>query len=225
MPRDYFGNLPLVAGMGFSRDILLLDDCEGTMTWSISGTGGDDVHEFAAAAAWQGAYGLRLKTRTTLAAQDDYVAAAKLYQYPASGLLVARLRVAPLTAAAIKRIGLLLLIDDGTIIHQASLNLMCSAGTTQHLNSAGTYTAIAAMAMTYLGTQWYTIELAIDCAAKTYLHARLNGIHVDLSAQALYTPGAAAARGAQTGLLVVAAAAAAAEIYADNIVTHEIPEA
>jgi len=82
MPRDFFGNYPIVAGLGFSRDIKVLDDCEGTFTWTVGGTGGDDVHEFLAAAAWQGTYGMHLKTRTTDTDEDDALAVQKLFDFP-----------------------------------------------------------------------------------------------------------------------------------------------
>jgi len=84
MPRDFFGNYPIVAGLGFSRDIKVLDDCEGTFTWTVGGTGGDDVHEFLAAAAWQGTYGMHLKTRTTDTDEDDALAVQKLFDFPVS---------------------------------------------------------------------------------------------------------------------------------------------
>jgi hypothetical protein len=223
--RDHFGVLPIVAGMGFMRGIMLLDDCEGTFTYTVAGTGGDDVHEYLAAAAWQGAYGLHLKTRVTGAAADDVLMVTKQMDYPASGLLVARARLAPVAVAAIKEIGLRLVIDDGTTIHQAIFSLFPATSLTKYLNAAGTYTEITPMAMTYLGSQWYTTELAIDCLAKTYRHGRTNGLTADLSSAALYSPGASSSRGVQLTLAVVAAGAAAAEIYADNLYVGEYLEA
>lgn len=225
MGRDHLGNYPIVAGLGFSRGIMLLDDCEGVFTYFVDGTGGDDVHEYLAAAAWQGAAGLHLKTRTTNAAADDIIAIEKLFDYPETGLLVARLRVAPIAVAFVKTLKLQLNIDDGAQQYAAVLNLQVNAGTVAYLNSGGTYTAIAAMATTFVGGNWYTMELAIDCIAKTLLTARFNGLKVDLSAQGLYNSAATSGRGAYLILSCSSVGAVPAEIYADNIYVGEYQEA
>lgn len=223
--RDFFGNLPIVAGMGFMRGVMLLDDCEGTFTYVISGTGGDDVHEYLAAAAWQGTYGLHLKTRTTNTANADVVTAQKLFDFPATGLLVARLRVTPLVVARCGSILVTLAIDDGAQQYTATLALLVSTGAVSYLNSAAGYTAITALATTFTAGQWYTVELAINAKEAKYQHVRFNGLAADLSTLDLYNPAATAGRCAQLGLSAVATAAGPAEIYADNLVVHEFPEA
>ncbi len=223
--RDYFGNLPIVDGMGFSRGIKVLDNCEGTMTWIVSGTGGDDVHEFATAAAWEGEKGLRLKTRVTGTAADDDTTVGKYFDYPESGLLVARLRFSPLIVANTKAFYVYLNIDDGAQQYSSAIKLLISTATVSYLNSAGTYTAIAALATTFLANQWYTVELAIDCRAKKYIHVRFNGFESDLSAQGLYNSAVSSSRGALLWLTNIASAAGASEIYADNIYVGEFVDA
>jgi len=225
MSRDYFGNYPIVAGLGFSRDVLLLDDCEGTMTWIIGGDGGDDLHEFAAAAAWQGTYGMHLKTRTTGTTEDDETLAEKLFDYPATNLLVARLRVTPVVVANTKSAGLYLRAGDGAEQYQGAILLNIAAGTVTYIDSAGAAVEIPALATTFIGENWYTLELAIDLQAHTYLHVRFNGLEADLSTVALRDLGASGARDGYLLLAATASAAGPGEIYADNIVVHQIPEA
>ena len=225
MPRDFFGNYPIVAGLGFSRDVLLLDDCEGTMTWEVGGTGGDDVHEYLAAAAWQGTYGMHLKTRTTGTTVDDYVIAQKLFDWPATDLLVARLRVTPVVVANTKGITITLAADDGSDGYTGAIKLAPAGSKVYYYNSAGAYVELTDLAMTYYALHWLTAELAIDLKAHTYLHVRLNGQEVDLSTSSLQAAGASASRGAYLQLAAIASAAGPGELYADNIVVHQIPEA
>jgi len=223
--RDFFGNIPIVAGMGFARGVMLLDDCEGTFTYIVSGTGGDDTHEYATAAAWQGAYGLHLKTRVTGSTNNDVVILQKLFDYPATGLLVARLRLAPMVVANCGALSLSLLIDDGAQQYNGTIALLVSTAAVKYLNSAGAYAAITALATTFTAAHWYTLELAINCKAAHYQHVRFNGLEADLSALALDNTAATAGRCAQLALTAQATAAGPAEMYADNILVTEFPEA
>ena len=197
MSRDYFGNYPIVAGLGFSRDVLLLDDCEGTMTWEVSGTGGDDVHEYLAAAAWQGTYGMHLKTRTTGTTVDDYVLAQKLFDWPSTNLLVARLRVTPVVVANTKGITITLAADDGSDGYTGAIKLAPDGSKVYYSNSAGSWVELTDLAMTYYALHWLTVELALDLKAHTYRHLRFNGWETDLSTLSLKAAGASASRGAR----------------------------
>ena len=225
MSRDWFGSIPIVDGLGFARGIMVLDDCEGTCTWVISGTGGDDVHEFAVAAAFQGTYGLRLATRATGAAADDYVQAVKVFGFPESGLLVARVKIGSVDVSDVKTARLNLQWSNGVKGYSASVHLMMSAGTAQYLNSAGTYTAIACLAQTFSDQAWYTLELAVDCIDNEYVGVFFNGTRVDLADIDVYEAGADTERGAKVGLAVYAVGANQAEIQVDNIYVGEFRDA
>jgi hypothetical protein len=224
MGRDHFPNIPIGAGMGFARGVMLLDDCEGTMTWTVTGTGGDDVHLFATAAAWQGTYGMHLKSRTTAAAENDTVGVLKMFDYPGSGLLVARLRVCPVAVAAIKSINVHFRIDDGAQQYAAYFRLAISTGKVYYTDAAGNWIEIATMATTFTGGNWYTIELSIDCLAHKWLAARFNGFEYDASALPLYNDAATAGRFSLLGCYIIATDAPPAEIYADNIYVGEYLE-
>jgi len=225
MPRDFFGNYPIVAGLGFSRDVLLLDDAEGTFTWVVGGTGGDDVHEYLAAAAWQGTYGMHLKTRTTSTTEDDYVIAQKLFDWPSTDLLVARLRVTPVVVANTKGITITLAADDGADGYTGAIQLAPDGSKVNYYNSGGSWVELTDLAMTYYALHWLTVELALDLKAHTYRHLRFNGWDTDLSTLSLKAAGASASRGAYLQLAAIASAAGPGELYADNIVVHQIAEA
>jgi hypothetical protein len=221
MGRDHFPNLPVGAGMGFSKDVLLLDDCEGTFNYIISGTGGDDVHAYATAAAFTGTYGMHLRTRTTAAAQFDIVTAQKLMSYPESGLLVGRWRVATPAVAPCGQITLELMIDNGAQIYYGAILLMPATGVVNYVNAAGAGVAIPAAAFTFVAGTYYLVELQINCRTRRYISALINGTRVNLSALDLYNPAASAGRGSMLLVQVVAAGAAPAAVYLDNLYVGE----
>ena len=223
--RDHFGSFPLVSGMGFSRGVHVLDDCEGTLTWIISGTGGDDVHEYATVAAWQGAYGLRLKTRVTATAENDYVAAQKIFDHPYTGFLLMRLRLATPLVANCKSLSAGFRDDDGAQQYLAQLALYPATGLVKYCDAAGAYVAIDALAQTFAASSWLTLEIAIDCLTHKWLYVLLNGVKVDLSTISLYNDAATASKAAQAIIMVTASAAGAGEAYLDNILVTEWPEA
>ncbi|HJX61856.1 MAG TPA: hypothetical protein VJ578_04735 [Dehalococcoidia bacterium] len=222
--RDHLGN-PFHSGRPeFAAGVLLLDDCEGSMTWIVSGTGGDDVHAYAAAAAYTGATGLHLKTRTTASAVDDELTVQKLLDYPASGLLVARLRLAPVVLARDKAIYLSLRHDDGAQQYLAALKLCPATSKTYYLDAAGTYIELTDLDITYTASCFYVVGLAIDCLAHQYLYAQFTGRQADLAGLPLYNDAATAARSAQILLTITATAAGPAEAYFDNIYCGEHTE-
>lgn len=225
MPRDFFGNYPISDSMHFARDIKLLDDCEGTFTWTVEGTGGDDVHEFLAAAAFHGTYGMHLKTRTTSSADGDSLTVRKKFDYPHTGLLIARARLAGVDVSNAGSLDLYLAYDDGTNSYKAAVRLDLDGNKVYYLNNGGTWTELTALAMTFADAQWYAVELALDIAANEYLTIRINGLEADMSDIAIYTDGGSAARGAQVYLTVLANATGPAEVYADDFYVGEIPEA
>jgi len=223
--RDHFGNLPVLAGMAFSRDVLLLDDCEGTFTYIIVATGGDDTHEYLAAAAYAGTAGMHLKTRVTAAVENDYIQACKFLGYPESGLLVGRVKVAIPTLAAVKTIDFALSANAGANAYMGQLKWTIATGVVAYIDAAGAAQTVAALENIPYATAFCTLELALDLRTMTYLHARVNGLTADLSGIALYDGGAEAFRYTAWALKATASASPPAQIYAANIYAGQSLEA
>lgn len=221
MSRDHLGQFMVSSSLGFARGILLLDDCEGTFTWVPTGTGGDDVHEFATVAAFMGLKGMRLKTRTTGAAANDNLTASKMVSYPESGLLVVRGRFASPDVSLCLGVGLSCLDDDGVTQYIPELYWIPGSAEVGYVSAASAYVPIAALATVFLDGQWYTWELVYDCLTHRYVSATFNGTRVSLANIGARTPGASSGRGVQVRVFVSAAGAAAAELYADSIYAGE----
>lgn len=224
MGRDHFPNIPIGAGMGFARGVMLLDDCEGTNTWIAGGTGGDDVHLFATAAAFQGTYGLRLKTRTTDAAAADSLSVRKILSYPESGLFVHRFRFCTPDVTKIADLMLVPYIYDGTDIWSPVIWYTFATGVVEYQNSAGAAVALTALAHTIPNLCWSIIELVLDLKAKQYVSLMINGLRADLSGLGLQDTGDDAARDISLGIAISAVGADPAEMYLDNIYAGEYLE-
>jgi hypothetical protein len=221
MSRDHLGQFTVGSNLGFARGVLLLEDCEGTFVWTATGTGGDDVHAWATAAAFMGINGLRLKTRTTGAAAADWLTAARTFGFPETGLLVARVRIAGVSMAAIDQMGITLVAANGTRLWQSALVVQPNVPSCSYLNAAGGLTAIPALAYRPGDLSYQTLELVIDLLANEYLEASWCGVRADLAGAGLSDSGADATRRAYLGASVVSLAAAPAEIYLDNLYVGE----
>lgn len=222
--RDHLGMFALSSDLKFAKGILLLDDCEGAFTWTPTGTGGDDVHEYAAAAAFTGDTGMRLKTRTTSAAAGDTLGVYKWLSYPESGLAVVRARLASPTIAAPQSIEMVISVCDGSNLYQAQIGYRPNTPDGYYINSAGAVVSIPQWAFGNHDLQFSTMELVIDTRALQYLTAHWNGTSISLAGLALEDMGAYASRGLQALLGVTTIAAAPAELYADNIYVGEYLE-
>jgi len=219
--RDNLGN-PVWSGKPeFARGVLALDDCEGTFTYENSGTGGDDVHEYATAAAFTGLRGLRMKTRTTSAAADDTLACYKWIGMPESGLIVIRAKIALVAVAPVKSIGIDIRPNNGARQYLATLKSSPNTPKVEYRTTAGAFVEIATMAYNSLALAFIDYEIVIDCRTMTYLSVAWNGIRADLKTIPLENVGAVAARQAAFGIDLYAIGAAPAEVYLDNIYIGE----
>ena len=225
MSRDFFGPIPVVSGLQFARDVLLLDDCEGTCAWTKNAIDANATVTFETAAAFAGVAGLQLYSGNADPEMNDYVTATRSLSYPEVGLLVARCRLAIPTLATLGSLDLILQAWDGAHEYYGTLRLDPNTPKTSYGGADGNWHTLADLAYTPYAGAWLTLELAVDVAAKKYLHAIYGGTKVDLSTLALYDAGAQSERMSQVQLEATTAGAAATTVYADNIYVGSNPEA
>ena len=222
--RDHLGN-PFFSGRpDFARGILLLDDCEGTFTYQVDATAGDYVAAYAVGAAWTGTKGLQLRTRTTGAAQFDYVTATKEFAPSASGLLVARLRVAMWTKARLLHFTVTLDYASGTRRYTARLRHEPNTPATTAPTTAGAHVTLAGGAVLIPDLAWVDVELVIDLRTQTYLSARFAGIDLPVAGLAMWDQAADTGWYCRVRVTTEAIGANCAEIIADNLYVGEYLE-
>jgi len=216
MGRDHLGQFMVSSALGFGRGIMLLDDCEGTFNWTVSGTGGDDVHAYATAMAFMGLNGMSLATRTTAAAQNDLLQVVKLVGYPETGLVVSRARIMfpNLTGAA----SVNFLVDAFNAVRQyrAMLSIVPATGVVSYYNSAGGMTVIPELKGLIQAAGWATMELVVDLLAFQYVEAAWNGSRVSLAGVAMNDVAATTYRECRIGMNIIASAAPPATLAMDN---------
>lgn len=221
MGRDFLPDFQLLSTSHFSKGVLLLDDMEGASVWTISGTGADYDGLFAGAADFFGSKGLRLRTRATDPAEDDYVQALRFIPFPRTELVVYRVHIGLPDVSRTKSMEILGEYVDGSNQRIFGLRYCPNEPALKYLNSGGTYTEISGYDQTASDNQWWIMELVVQFESFKYVECTFNGITTDLSAYAIQNGGASAARYHQVILRHIAAGAAQASAHVDNAYAGE----
>lgn len=221
MGRDFLPAGVMASNLGFGRDVLLLDDFEGTFAWVVSGTGGDAWVGNNVQAAFEGVYGVMMRSRLTGPQAGDVVYISRKTGFSESGLIVFRAMLCLYDVSTSAVLQLSMDMDDGATLRQCALRLAPNTPSMSYRNSAGTYTAIAALAFPVRDGQWFVMELVVDARTGEYVLARFDGVEADLSGVAVYDAGASTGRGVTFWLQVSTAAAAATIAYVDNVYAGE----
>ena len=219
--RDNLGNPLSSSRPEFARGVLLLEDCEGANNWIFSGTGGDDVHAFAATAAFTGGFGLHLATRTTGTAPADSLTALRWVGFPESGLLVLRAKIKSPDISDTAPLVLTAQIYNGTRMYVAEIHYSAATGTCEYVNGALANINLPALAQVIEDQQWVTFEMVVNVRTFEYITVTINGLAADLDGIAIGDVAATTARALAVGVGVTSAAAAVAEIDADNMYAGE----
>jgi len=219
--RDFLPGFNVSSDMIFAKSVLLLDDCLGTFNWIATGTGGDDVHEYATGSAFMTAKGMHLKTRATGAAADDNLFVSRFMGWPASGLVVWRLRFALVDSTKVSAVQLNLFLRDGFQTFQAQVLYAPNTPQIYYLDDTGAPVAMGLLPWNPLNSQWVGMELVVDASAMQYLQVMANGIGQDLEGKALYNVGASAYRACDVQIGIVAIGASPAEVNFSEIYVGE----
>ncbi len=219
--RDHLGNAMVSSNLGFARGVLLLEDCEGTCNWVVSGTGGDDVHAFAAAAAFGGVNGLRIKTRTTGAAEGDGLMLSRRVSWPESGLLVVRWRYAMVNVSAFNYVYFTVMLANGGQGYEFTIQHRGGNDKVYYLAGSGFFVELADLSFVAGDGQWSTGEMVLDLQVMEWLEVMVNGVRADLAGEGSRAQGASAGRYVELEVGVVTAGAAPCDLYLDDLSVTE----
>jgi len=219
--RDHLGVFNVSSDLKFAKGILLLDDCEGTFTWSFTGTDANAAASFAAAAAFMGTNGMLATTGDDSPAEDDTLQIVKYVEVPESGLVVFRVKFGLPDVSIVKGVNVLINIHRDSKVYAAGLLYLPDTPGGYYLGDDGGYHEVAAWANAVPDHAWQMAEIVVDINDLKYISGLLNGVPADLSAMAVYDGGVSAGRFMTIGLNVTAAGAAAAIVYFDNIYVGE----
>lgn len=205
----------------YDHRICLVDDCTGTFDYSVSGTGGDDVHTYAANTAWYGAAGAVIKTRVTGAADGDQITIEKSVSPPIGDKLVFKIRITSDDVSAIDHAKLWIKYYDGAKQYAFQLRWRPNTPDWSYYNSAAGQTALTIGTGTPLDYEWFNVELQMDLSTHQYIKAVINGQEQDLTEIDCYEVGAATNRMLNFSIYLEANAGAPADLQFDMLYLGE----
>ena len=154
--------------------ILFADDCEGVFLWKSQGTGADWTADYDETIAYVGAHSLRLVTKSTDPAIDDYAAIHK-------NLWVPPYKRLSLSFTFYRSVGTnsdliaSLYWYDGVNAHCAALKFLTSGSAIHYFDSGGIYQAITGWKWN-TGTvkRWNFCSLTLDLVKNEYADLTVN---------------------------------------------------
>ena len=222
MGRDHLRQFPIGGDLGFTRGILMLDQCEGTPAWQKAGTGSDHALAYDAAAAWVGEKGLKVTTRTTTPTAGDFVQCFRHVEHVETGLVVLRYKFSWPTLSQVQKTEVYLAQDDGDDVWQAMIRWVQADGFVTYQDSSSSQSATIITAGSLLNKQWAAIELVIDLKKHQYVSVRMFGTLVDLSGVGMFfSEGGGSAKSMLVELRHYAAGANAAAMHYDYLFLGE----
>lgn len=217
MGREFIPAAGLSDGAGFESDVLLLDNCEGTCVWTFVDMSGDEVREFAAAAAYEGCKGLLMTTRTTDAAADDYIDAWRLVGYPEHGLLRFGGRICLPDVSGVGYVDWAVRAFSGPRRRFVELMYWPSTPEACYLDRLEMPVVVPAFAYRLVDGQWVDWEIELDLLAPAYVSLTLAGERVALPGVPCKDSAWVEPRRIEVCVGFGSAAAAPATMYVDNI--------
>lgn len=154
--------------------ILFQDDCEGVFLWKSQGSGADWTADYDETIAYVGAHSLRLVTKSTDPAIDDYVAAHKNLWVPPYRMLTfifCFYRSAGTNSDLIASFKWY----DGANAHAAALKFLTSGSAIHYLDSGATYKTVTDWKWN-TGTvkRWNFCSLTLNLANNEYAQLTVN---------------------------------------------------
>lgn len=219
--RDHFGNNMLSSNLEFAKGIKILDDCEGTCNWIVSGTDANKTVTYETVAAWSGTNGLQLFTGDADSEEFDQVTAKKYVDKSETGLLVYRAKIGVPDISKVYTISLGLRLRTGSKSYLFLLGYFPNTPNALYITTGPSYVEVDGSDFAIVDNMWGTMELVVDCLAKQYISCNIFGHEVSLAGIDSYDEGANTGELIEFYLSVGCTAEAPATLYADNIYLGE----
>ena len=222
MPKDYVRSKQIGAPPDYKREVLLMDDFDGSMNWSVSGTGAGYGAEHIEDAAYFGEKGLHLYTRPADCAVGDICTIEKYIDYPITDLLVFRARIGIPVLDTVGTFLMVLDIYDGTTRNQAVIRYEPFYRYMYYLDISGEFLKIDGYRQYLEDGFWTTFEYAIDCSTKEYIYVLFNGIKTDLTGIRFDVIGATTSKRAELWIRVTTRLEEQTSLYLDALYAGEL---
>ena len=208
MSREFAETLPAGDALQYSRSVLFARPCVSANGFDVSGTGADFTLTPASGAALFNATGLRLKTRATDPAEDDYAKAVHPICFPSTRLLTVRARISSPDISTVKAYGILVQFFNTDTNSIASILHEPNTPRLTYRNAAGGETEITGCDQVTVDGAWHLLQFQLDLTTGKYTKVLFNGIETTIDAAYQTAADATGFRYATAEAYLVAAGAA-----------------
>lgn len=221
MPGDIESAFSTGVAAIYKKSVLLLEDFTIKPTIIETGTGADFniiVHE---SSRFHGASGLKLSTKTTTPAEDDYVKAEISFCYPVVMRLCARARIRIATSAKVKDYQIEINKYTGVAHYKAAFKFDNEVHKLYYWSSGGAWVEVAGYAFTMPDDIWTLFDMVLDLNTATYKQVTLHGVETPFNGPAVENVGASTARYATISFICTALIGEVASIDVDEVYVGE----
>lgn len=222
MGKEYTREILVLGQVPHLGPVALYDDIEDYLKWIKANGVGDSVLEKSQTLVYNGDYGLHIKSRTTAAAEDDFVSGYRLlYQRPGRRYRFECLFV-PDAIAAVKLIYFKLLISDGVLQHQVFVSMDRASGKWTYKSSGGGTADFPGGDQALVADSYHRVLFEWDESKKQITRLVCDGLELSGLELDYYTTASAAAVSMRVDVGLQAGASPPGEIYVDDVLVLEI---
>jgi len=211
------GNLPV------GGDIIMFDDMEGQLNWVGSGIGTDWVVDRYGDVNCQfrGNYGLRMMTRATTPAADDWVIAYRAIHFRKNQVVRLVYWMRYVSDTLVRRVGNYLDYFTGTTRYMLDVAYNPSLKRWQYYNSVDVWTDVPGGAQELYGDAWHRVSLTWFPLSPRKVYLECDELSIGPLDFNVYSASSTTRRHIGVGFSVYTSSAARATVYFDDISLQE----
>jgi hypothetical protein len=223
VPMHLYDPPPRAAAPPAAGETIIIDDMEGPLNWTGSGTGADWTVALSTGSAHSPSHSLDLTTRQTTPTAGDTVTALFSTTYPAYPRLTLSLWLDPGALLSQGPTDAILRVNAGAHKYSAGLRYDHANAKWYYWDVAGAFQEIVALAGLLAADTWYHVTLVIDLAAHHYVSATLDTVTADLAGIDMEDDGAEVASYCTLALRSSTGAGLPQGAYFDDVVCTAAP--
>jgi len=223
MRRAYDQRVVVIGKIDNTGPILLDENFLQGLTWTFGGAGSDWNAEVSRENVYQGRYALKLQTRATTPAANDYFSLTKNLHVLQSKGITFQSVLNYQSNALISLIRFSLDFYDGTYRVISAVQYLPPEAKWQYLNENGSYSDITGGNITLLANAWHRILFSFNFGTCKYGRLQCEDLDINISTLQGQKIASAVGRGLEVVIRAETETAAQLTIYIDNIcITGEL---
>lgn len=222
MGREYTRSIISVGSAPLISSVIFSDDFESILSWFVAYGLNDYIFEIDPTISYQKNQSLYIETRTTNAADNDYVVVRRdTYLLPTKTVTLTGHFYIP-TLTNLRHILFAFAWMDGTDKHDASIEWRKADKKCYYLNNANTMTEIPVSLISLAATAWHRITIKLNFNTDKYISLSINQLELDLSSLSFYKDTDPSGQQLVVDAIIKTDAAGPAKLHLDEFTLTEI---